>query len=359
MKRTFWPVGQGAFYSELFYKDGKQDGLIVYDCGTRSGQEYVLKSIQDLEQLTGDIDIDILFISHFHSDHISGIKQLTSDYKVKAIVLPYVSTAFRADVYIENYIHDKSENKEVLSYLEQLLSSDSKIDIHRVTIQQSNGINESLYKSGANRNTLTMSELLLKREIKEYTTIQIHDWKYIPFNYRSSKYPRIIKAINEQIPGLFDCIKKEDWIGARTILGKYDIDTIESKYESVFGNKHNEESMTVLSCPIIDYKYEDDSYCLYTGDSPFSNSRRLKAVLGYYDEEWNKIAVLQSPHHGADSDNPAVLYDVDRKNVVCFGKHNSYGHPGFNAIKRMASKGKCYKITEEDAPKHFCITQKA
>ena len=79
-RRTFYPVGQGAFYVEEFKLYDGSTFTIVYDCGSttlepkdfeakievffRDRQDYVRK---------WPYQIDILFISHFHADHILSL----------------------------------------------------------------------------------------------------------------------------------------------------------------------------------------------------------------------------------------------------------------------------------------------
>ena len=67
MIRTFHPVGQGAFYSERH-----SNFNIVYDCGTTSPR----RARRVVEKAFKDEVVDILFISHFDSDHISSIPDL-------------------------------------------------------------------------------------------------------------------------------------------------------------------------------------------------------------------------------------------------------------------------------------------
>ena len=73
MRRVFHPVGQGAFYSESFYT-GFGTFNMVYDCGSMSkGVDNIISNSFDKDN--GN-DIDILFISHFDSDHVNKIALL-------------------------------------------------------------------------------------------------------------------------------------------------------------------------------------------------------------------------------------------------------------------------------------------
>jgi len=71
--RSLHPSGHGAFFTERIRQDGKDDFIVVYDCGA--------KDVEEREQLRKEVDeffesndkIDVLFISHFDSDHVNGI----------------------------------------------------------------------------------------------------------------------------------------------------------------------------------------------------------------------------------------------------------------------------------------------
>ena len=102
LERTFWPVGHGAFYTEKF--GGRV--TVVYDCGSGlapvrniGGKDVSPKDVADRvngflppkKDEDGNVikDIDLLFISHFHADHINGVPALLP--RVKRLVLPYFS----------------------------------------------------------------------------------------------------------------------------------------------------------------------------------------------------------------------------------------------------------------------------
>lgn len=86
-------VGQGLFTSGVLQLEGRPDPIVwVHDCGSESagGDNLIASGCALLNRLAGGRRrIDILAISHFDSDHISGIKQLLADYEVGTILLPY------------------------------------------------------------------------------------------------------------------------------------------------------------------------------------------------------------------------------------------------------------------------------
>ena len=87
MQRIFHPVGQGGFYSESF-KTGNNNFNVVYDCGSLSrGVDKVISNSFDKNE-----DIDILFISHFDSDHVNKINILKNSVgKIKTVIMPLIS----------------------------------------------------------------------------------------------------------------------------------------------------------------------------------------------------------------------------------------------------------------------------
>lgn len=99
----FFPVGQGLFgYGSLHGPDSPwpKSGSIpffqwVYDCGTNSRpQGAILDRALDIFDTRRNrrARLDLLFISHFHEDHVSGIKKLLQRVgRVGTVVLPYIT----------------------------------------------------------------------------------------------------------------------------------------------------------------------------------------------------------------------------------------------------------------------------
>ncbi len=73
--RTYYPVGHGAFFVEKLDYGAEHPFIAVYDCGDSAKGTLVHKYAQQEFGKTEDgfrEKIDILFISHFDSDHING-----------------------------------------------------------------------------------------------------------------------------------------------------------------------------------------------------------------------------------------------------------------------------------------------
>ena len=93
LSRMFHPVGQGAFYTERFRcQDNDNEYInIVYDCGSTTGKKHVLTQKQIGQTFKKKENIDAVFISHLHEDHINGIPDLIERCNVKKIFFPIIS----------------------------------------------------------------------------------------------------------------------------------------------------------------------------------------------------------------------------------------------------------------------------
>ena len=91
--RTIQPIGQGGFYTEIFEIPNQKGEIstrcVVYDCGSATRSE-PKKTIESALPDDYDLDIDILFISHFDDDHVNGLAELTKKHRIKRLVIPQI-----------------------------------------------------------------------------------------------------------------------------------------------------------------------------------------------------------------------------------------------------------------------------
>ena len=71
--RTIHPVGHGGFFTEELC-EATECYNVVYDCGTRNGTILLKREIN--KAFNRKQSVDLLFISHFDRDHVSGLKEL-------------------------------------------------------------------------------------------------------------------------------------------------------------------------------------------------------------------------------------------------------------------------------------------
>jgi beta-lactamase superfamily II metal-dependent hydrolase len=89
----FFGVGQGLFICGNINIDSRKL-YYMYDCGTESSRRVLKKCIEEAIQELDGSQLDILFLSHLHLDHTSGIDILLNGLRpnngVRQVVLPYL-----------------------------------------------------------------------------------------------------------------------------------------------------------------------------------------------------------------------------------------------------------------------------
>jgi hypothetical protein len=93
----FHPVGQGLFSSGHLSRSGQPAFNWVYDCGTEMGSRVAARGqhVRDeIAQLKSDVEtdrLDLVTLSHFDEDHLSGMLDLLATFRVGVLLLPYLS----------------------------------------------------------------------------------------------------------------------------------------------------------------------------------------------------------------------------------------------------------------------------
>ena len=357
MQRTFYPVGQGGFYSESF-KTENNNFNVVYDCGSISrGVDKVISNSFDKNE-----DIDILFISHFDSDHVNKINILKNSVgKIKTVIMPLLSEEdknFLLLVY--KWLGSEYKNSlDILNNPKEFFGSETKIIWVREVVESRD--------EESNQEIRDVAEIEDGAEIKNGENINFSlerrkFWIYKPYNYKNkTRHKELLKKFREKnilindlndIEYIFNHIKE-----------------IRKCYKEVEGSI-NQNSL-VLYSNLIEYKdstaciyiYIREDYwkfhpfwrycfsknqfnlgCIYTGDV------HLKTIV---DDFKNKIKrckyylpvnTIQVPHHGSKNG-----FDIDffndfsegRRRIISpisFGLSNPYGHPSSMVIKQLTSE---------------------
>ena len=150
LKRTIWPVGHGAFYTEQFIEEpsGKILWTAVYDCGGKD-ESTIKNAIDDFltdcsaRQGVSKPTIDYVFISHLHNDHINGLEYLRQNANIKHLALPQLTNNVVALSVIEtvakaNAEQNDSNKVEILHNIDtiKLLQNRDFGDTHIVEVRQ-------------------------------------------------------------------------------------------------------------------------------------------------------------------------------------------------------------------------------
>lgn len=356
VQRIIHPVGQGAFYSEQLISDSGKKFTVVYDCGCGMKDQIPQEVESIIEEWLKDIDqIDILFLSHFHNDHINGFDLLRN--KAKVVVLPYISNTIK---------NAMNQVKASINSLKASINSSNYVDnIDIQNIVNFNIIDPSLYPNVkfvnvvSPKDNITENDLfipydqnitpndfgntnshfinLLNDESSNTDTnifnihsediIKVFDWYFLPFTHENYSYDNdLSNAINE----LNTYIKGID------VITNAHIKEIKNLYKAIDKNLNN-TSMLMFSSPMsLDKcngsKESNSPSCLYTGDIKLADNKINQLIstrLGKYN-----IGTLQVPHHGSSYSwrrfNTQTSVSNTTSHTVYFcshGLHNFYNHP--------------------------------
>lgn len=241
IRRIFYPVGQGAFYSERH-----ENHNIVYDCGTHyfnRGKKGIKNTIS--QSFSKDEIIDILFISHFDYDHVSLIEHLKKSVKkIRLVVMPLLCDDEK--ILLCNIFKALGEKALVTLVENPEEFFGAKTHIIRVKLSSEKKINSKGKTDKDTPSIISLNNINKYSEIPSGTLIAIEehsDWIFIPFNYeykdRSKEFLNKLRANNIDINEL----KNPDYDYTKHRK------TIKETYEEV--GDINENSMFLYSGPLV------------------------------------------------------------------------------------------------------------
>ncbi|WP_345237216.1 MBL fold metallo-hydrolase [Hymenobacter saemangeumensis] len=358
--RTFHPVGQGAFYTEQHHEQG-QALTVVYDCGSLTGpKSQFLRKVATA--LPADTVIDVLFISHFHADHINGIDELKKRYTIRAVVLPKLTDEARILVKLENYLEyggfsttliDNPRQyfgKDTLVILVEPVGGDADTPAGAVT-EGDNGpfIDISPEEGPSIPPDFRTSKQDASASVPSGTVLRFRTksrpfWEYIPFNYENSVRGRAFVA---ELAGMGISLHSLDNI-ADVIARKPELI---KAYKKLKGDL-NENSLVVYSGAIGPGKklcHQSPAYsfpypcflesrgegCLYLGDIDLSIGSVVPDIRFRLQHKWQRIYSIQVPHHGAIGNFDATVFNRGAQAIISFGTTNRYGHPSAHVISQL------------------------
>ena len=334
LTRTIHPVGQGAFYSEIFSVRKNKLFTAVYDCGRHNMGDQKTK----IERLD---TVDLIFISHFHEDHINGIKEI-QQYANPLIVIPGISHhAFVIDL-IYNYIYTGDKRCNSISLMFDCLPELSSAR------NNNNKQNQIIIARNSNRGSRfkVVQEGVASIGIPSPSDDSKDSflWRYDAYfhKYDKEKEKELILKLSESISQLAghisDDYKEEIWY--RNLidgLSKLNLDTIRGVFASVYKGSPNRYSMLVHSYPV---KKQNNMDCLYTGD--ITITQPVKSTIININPHY-----IQVPHHGSKNNFAESIYNKRQIAFISVGKKNTYGHPNRETLVELIQICKSVHIITE------------
>ena len=385
LHRTFWPVGHGAFYTEQFTNHiSGQCFTAIYDCGGKG----IKKSIDDFLGLIKDGRtkpvIDLLFISHFHHDHINGVQELIDNATIKYIILPQLEQLMLTEAYIYNAFLSNNGELDLESdwqrMIVKLAKNEQLGDVNIVQVSPN---------STEDNESILVEDLAARSEIKSGTnivltnTIEYHNvpwWTYIPVNvtYDQSKADSLIIEIEKIANLTIKSGRSIDWGRLRQALEQIGIKKVKKIYKEIYGvDKHNSYSMPVISTPTnkiaidlycCDLDWDNDCCCelscvrwkvfkrkhmlscLYMGDFEAADANTFRQLNRVLYDKISQIGIVQVPHHFSPNNHNPQLYEYS---LMTFGNIDDYhdvsfAHSVYRSIRAISFLPPIV-ITEEDS----------
>ncbi|MBS6421288.1 MBL fold metallo-hydrolase [Streptococcus sp.] len=369
-----WPVGQGLFYSGTIKYKNNQNFNFVYDCGSSSKN---IDKIVDSYVKTSLIDktLDMLVISHFDEDHISGIpKLLTEVKKIKKIFIPYKNG-------IENYLlflafiygNDGNINEKVDEII-LVNSTESENENNRdfEELNTSIEIEDSFSLPNIKVGVLNDSSIKYRNfwKFKFYNT-------YLRKTDLTSKIKEEIKTLikDSGCKGLEELLKKlnspvkNDENCDKEISVKNSFKIIYEKYcSSSYGNsKQNQSSLCLYHSPLLNNENTEISIyyhlglifgslpyyffrdigtkpgTLLTGDISLKQAKRYNDFKKHYENEHRDVLYFLTPHHGSSKNwNKNVLVDFPMAYFYLnsAGFSNKFDHPSDSVVGNIIKSGR-------------------
>ena len=378
----FWNVGQGLFSSGRIQMGDALAFHWVYDCGTSSSQQLIQNAVQKYNQQENNVDIDLLLLSHFDKDHISGVKELLKNgRKIKRWVVPYYPLWQRLVIasfleiqpddeewafyqnpiqYFKTYFAEELKTTKFLLLPEKEIESEISINLEPsnsddvLSFETTEKLSNEFDKSEQNLHWLDPNKALLFRKGEEQFEFVLYN---VPFHLLA-KVPTNLTAFQKQVKQIIQSHRSNSTDPTPALKTLYSLafgngsknKNIISQYLYIrniklpsfwgMGNNHifdisidNENEIAVIP------KDKTKNAILYTGDA-FLNDLPLLTDLtqSLGAERMARIYCLQVPHHGSKHNWQQGLAKILSPSISVFSADSQRrkGHPHGEVLKDFA-----------------------
>lgn len=339
--RQQWAVGHGFFHSAKIETD-TASYRYVYDCGSHHNNHLANKRVDELcniESLDNDTpSIDMLAISHFHADHINGVPRLFQRFKIRKLVLPFLS-----------------EDSQIVA-LAQLAATSPNVwnELHELVTNPRGWVNQH---NGEETLIVQISEeegdIEVRRDnddglfigphgiVNHNNTFGIYQSQKVIWNFKffiqnnSSTSQAVIQKLQSSLTIsskqiLLDNLKNETWI-------KSNWGAIKKCYTSLGSGKQNATTLCMFSGPAGGYRLRDarisgKPLCCFqdywgihshygigwlgTGDAELKSNPNFQAFMQHFNGHIEKISTISIPHHGSIKNYHPKLGEIGFRHTI-------------------------------------------
>ena len=378
----FWNVGQGLFSSGRIQMGDDPVFHWVYDCGTSSSQKLIQNAVNKYNFDKNHRNIDLLVLSHFDKDHISGVKELLKNgRKIKRWVVPYYPLWQRLVIasfldiqpddeewgfyqnpiqYFKTYFAEELKKTKFLLLPEKENESEISISLEPsdfddvLSFETTEKLSDEFDNLGQNVHWLNPDKALLLRKGEEQFEFVLYN---VPFHLLA-KVPTNLTAFQKQVEQIIQSHQSNSTDPTPALKTLYTLafgngsknKNIISQYLYIrniklpsfwgMGNNHifdvstdNENEIAVIP------KDKTKNAILYTGDA-FLNDLPLLTDLtqSLGAERMARIYCLQVPHHGSKHNWQQGLAKILSPCISVFSADSQRrkGHPHGEVLKDFA-----------------------
>ncbi|WP_452220263.1 MBL fold metallo-hydrolase [Lacinutrix salivirga] len=318
IKKTFYSIGQGCFYSEKIYFDNEVK-TIVYDCGSENGKSPNKNRLEKEIQQSGLNTIDFLIISHFHADHINGIDELKKNCIIKNVIIPKIDA-----LDIAFYLGTGNTVSELLLNPTSYFRGSNNSDNPNIIVVDSEGEEnqiDDLVKI-PNRISQNSNIPVLKFDNRIIWILRFYiDKRVFKNDNRTDEQKKIIR----ETLSITDYEKnKTELIAAYKALSKKDI---------------NLTTMSMISTPTNNHPFfhrHDYPISAMNGDILLSDENRIKDYVEHFSDFINNSVHFHIPHHGSHKNlcRPINEWQIE-SGIIMSGYENKYGHPSGIILRKF------------------------
>lgn len=339
---------------------------VVYDCGSETSNSRLNDEI-DKTFPRGSF-IDILFISHFDSDHINGVDSLIKRCKlnkdsapIRLLVLPLLNNCQKVMVFLETGIGNFENNAlkerfnaQKIIFVKPISERFSEPRISYPESQNNSEDSHPKYRSTPIDH--------IKDEIESGEGIDMVnniDWIYIPFNVCDNDiYRKFCEFAGKENQKIYDCLRsvfeKENHDDISNMFDEKIWNTIQDLYKKFHEQKSvnkNQTSLIVYSGSCVALKDSKNFLvqkhrfirskvaALFTGDVNLTakigdDSSTKTTVLQHIGKVLSpviyNVGLIQVPHHGSKYNFDPDLVNVFQRTsyyFISYGINNHHKHP--------------------------------
>lgn len=394
----FHPVGQGLFSAgrltlgSPYDQPSMPDFQWVYDCGTSSSQRLVRNALAKFKRRINPRKLDLVVISHFDADHISGMVQLLNDVGTNTIMLPWAPLWHRLVIgYAQGLVPDDPEFAFYTDPAQYLVDQAGDGFDKIVFVPFSDGDGPADPDGGGEPDFDPDGDLSLKIEAEAEVRHEEDDhngmaewmaylsrardrskmlmmypggtafiprlWEFVPYNDPASR-PKNEARFVERVDKLRDAL-----LNSSEKNRKYALRDLKGHYVRTFPRSQlNDLSLFLYGGPIGHWRAnrqrfegQFDGSVIYTGDGNLSTDHQWQSLAEYLGHKRSfQPTVFQVPHHGSKYNWFIGLASMIEPGFSIFSSdpgHRSFGHPHADVLRDLWP----FRPIKVDKVEHFGV----